>query len=192
MKGFRIALMLVLSVPVITGCAGNLYTHTNPESACILDENDKCTGTYRGIFVRPLKMVEEFYILDRILASDGKVTHFMGGPSGQACLPINMSEKKLVADPDNAHIVEYDPAFFETAEFSIALSPLGTVTSAGTKTTPGGKALVEAFTGLATTVKTLNHGAVSSAEAKNLTGKDVTPVTMAIPACSHGRLIRPE
>ncbi len=180
-KIYAFTLPLLGSV-ILSGCAGNLYTHTAKDSACI-KKNQKCTGTYNGIFYRPLIKHTETYMQDRILNSKGEVTHFAGGAGNKACVPTAVTEEKLIPDPDNQFVVQYDPAFFETSTFTVKLSAQGTLTEVGTSSTPGGKSLVDSFTGLATTIKTLNHGVATSSFVGDPSDKLL---------CSHGKVFLPQ
>ncbi|MDO6447263.1 hypothetical protein Q4493_15950 [Colwellia sp. 1_MG-2023] len=179
-------LQILTSIAVVTGllsgCAGNLYTHTSKSSTCVEDDG-KCTGVYKGITYRPLLKYTETYTQDRVLDSKGVVTHFAGADGDKACVPTVVTEEKLIPDPDNEYMIQYDPAFFETSTFTVKLSPLGTLSEVGTSSTPGGKALVESFTGLATTIKTLNHGPVSSSFVDDSSNKLL---------CSHGKVFLSE
>jgi len=118
-------------------------------------------------------------VQDRILNSKGEITHFASATGDKACIPTRVTEEKLIPDPNNQYLVQYDPAFFETSTFSVKLSPQGTLSEVGTTSTPGGKSLVESFTGLATTVKMLNHGPEKSQLVEDFENK---------PLCSHGRI----
>ena len=180
-KSYWLTLPVFASI-ILSGCAGNLYTHTTKDSACVKDSGS-CSGTYKGVFYRPLIKHSETYMQDRILNSKGEVTHFAGGAGDKACVPTAVTEEKLIPDPDKEYVVQYDPAFFETSTFTVKLSAQGTLSEVGTSSTPGGKSLVDSFTGLATTIKTLNHGVVSSSFVGDPAGK---------PLCSHGKVFLPE
>jgi len=184
MKIFGVLLISVSGGVLLSGCAGNLYTHTIKDSACVV-ESGKCSGKYNGVLFRPLIKHSETYMQDRILNAKGEVTHFAGASGDKECVPTSVTEEKLIPDPDpdNLHVVEYDSAFFETSTFSVKLSAQGTLSEVGTSSTPGGKSLVESFTGLATTIKTLNHGVATSSFLGDPSNKLL---------CSHGKVFLPE
>lgn len=178
MKKVNVLFFLLLGAIILSGCAGNLYTHTKKDSACVKD-NQECKGTYNGVLYRPLVKYKETYTQDRILNLKGEVTHFLSGAGDKACVPITVTEEKLIPDPDNQYVVQYDPAFFETSTFTVKLSAQGTLSEVGTSSTPGGKSLVDSLTGLATTIKTLNHGVAMTSDNE---GKGNSPL------CSHGKV----
>ncbi|MEN7344288.1 MAG: hypothetical protein AAAFM81_15155 [Pseudomonadota bacterium] len=164
----------------LSGCAGQLYTHTNPNTAC---KDGDCKGTYPGVLFHPLTVKKSVYLQDRILNSKGELTHWITGPDGKKCLPTVVEESKLVADTTQQWLVRYDAAFFESSTFNVELKPDGTLSKVGASSTPGGKALVDSLVSLATTVKTLNHGQVEAFVEQD-------PAT-ADPLCSHGKLSLP-
>jgi len=152
---------LVVMMSLLSACSGNLYTYKNPQNACVM-KDDTCSGKYEGILYRPLIKDDQTFLRDRILDAKGVLTHYVGADDGKACFPIMVTETKLIPDPDNEYLVQYDSAFFEESKFSVKLTPQGTLSEIGSSSTPGGKALVDSFVGIATTVKTLNHGAVKA------------------------------
>lgn len=175
----RLISFITIFCAMLSGCAGSLYTHTNVSSACI-NQNGKCTGVYEGVLYRPLIKYTETYLQDRILNSEGDITHFANAKNSEkSCIPTRVEEEKLIPDPDNQYLVQYDPAFFETSTFTVKLSPQGTLSEVGTTSTPGGKSLVESFTGLATTIKMLNHGPEKPQSLDDVENR---------PFCSHGRI----
>jgi len=175
-------ILISAAIFFLSGCAGNLYTYSNKDAACV-KEDEKCAGKYKGVLYRPLIKHEETYIQDRILNAKGEVTHFSGAEGKKECVPTEVTEERLIPDPDNEYVVQYDSAFFETSTFSVKLSPLGTLNQVGTSSTPGGKALIESFIGLAATIKTLNHGVTSSSYIGDHSNKLL---------CSHGKISIPK
>jgi len=171
-------LSLVPVALMLNGCSGSLYTYTNAEDACI-KENGICTK-YEGVLYRPLELRVDKYIQDKILNAEGEVTHFAGGVGDKSCEPTEVTEEKLAPSLTKEYLIQYDSAFFETSEFSVDLSANGTLSKVGTSSTPGGKSLIESFTGLATSARTFTHGYKSEKLIND--GKTVAPL------CSHGRI----
>jgi hypothetical protein len=172
--------LFVLFFALLYGCSGTLYTYINKDDACV-KANGVCTNKYEGILYRPLVLQEDTYIQDKILNSKGEVTHFAGGDGEKKCIPTRVKEQKLVPDLTREYIVQYDSAFFETSEFSIDLNANGTLSKVGTTSTPGGKALVESLTSLATSARTFTH-AYQPADLDAVAG------VSAAPFCSHGKI----
>jgi len=177
MKNICIIFTLTLTL-FLSACAGKLYTHTDIKKQC----GASCNGSYEGVFVRPLVPYRITFDQDRILDGEGKLTHFSGGSEGKNCEPIRYTEIKLIPDPLNQNLVQYDSAIFESSTFSVKLTEAGTLSEVGTSSTPGGKALSESLIGLATTIKILNHGHDATKS-----GNKLKP--LPIPSCSHGRKV---
>ncbi|MCW8877947.1 MAG: hypothetical protein OQK04_14910 [Kangiellaceae bacterium] len=152
------------------------------DTACV-EENEKCNGTYNVILYWPLIKHSETFVQDRILNAKGEVTHFASREGDKGCISNSVTEEKLIPDPDTLYGVQYAPAFSETSTFTVKLSALGTLSEAGTTSTPGGKSLVESFTRLATTIKIPNHVPVETSSVGDSKSK---------PMCSHGKILLPK
>ncbi|WP_315983109.1 hypothetical protein [Aliamphritea spongicola] len=113
MKTVYIKIIAVLSLIVLTGCSGKLYTNQNLSEACIKDENKKCMDKYEGVFVYPWKSVLTTYKHDKVLDNKGNVIMFAGGPDGKACLPVDMQETVTYPDYDSKYLIQYDSAFLK-------------------------------------------------------------------------------
>jgi len=163
----------------LSACSGTLSTITEIEKACLEFDGSRCVR-YAGIIVRPLKKQPRRYIRDKILKTDGTVTHFENGAGAAGCQPVLIEEEVLAPALDEEYVIQYDPALFEIAEFSVNLNANGTISSVGTKSTSGGKTAADTLSVLATTGKLLSHG--QGTDAKSNAGR----AAPAMPACSHG------
>lgn len=174
-----IVVLLLLMALAASGCSGRLYTHTNIEEGCLLKDG-VCKETYKGVLYHPLTPQTRKFVRDRILDNEGNVTHHMHGGAATKCDPVAMVATVLAPD-QRTHLLQYDSAFFETSKFTVAMFQNGALSSVGTESTPGGKALVESLEILSGFVTGVEGDA---AEQELMDDQFVT----GAPWCSHGEL----
>lgn len=170
----------IAAATVLTGCAGQLYIHTDKSTACVIVDGE-CTK-YKGVPFYPLKEVKQHYLYDRVLDAKGNIVRHFGHPeTDKQCTAFIREESAMVPDYEKTYVAEYVPEWFETVAFTVSLSDKGTLSSIGANSTPGGKALADTLIATTTKVRELSHGF----KAANFV-PDVTQIST--PLCSAGKI----
>lgn len=165
----------------LVGCSGSIIVHENAETACV-------DGRCEGVKFYQLVPTTEHYYLDRITGKDGALTHWAGGPDDKRCMPVLMTETKLLPS-SKASVITYDAQPFETSKFSVELAANGTLAKAGGESTPGAKMAADTLSTIATSAKTLRDSNVLGAEPKSMSWVDpLEAMASGEVLCSGGRV----
>ncbi|MCK8664856.1 hypothetical protein M1M11_08160 [Pseudomonas azerbaijanoccidens] len=163
------------------GCSGKIVNYMDARQGC-----DK--GVCDGIFYYRLTQHTTKYYQDKIVDKDGNVLRFSGGSGDKSCVPVEITEVKLVPE-EHPSLITYKPGIFEDSKFNVGLGASGNITSVGVDATSGAKAAIEAVSTIASTAKVLKT------DANILAGKQppqwVSPTDQPVagaPYCNAGRI----
>ena len=148
-------IVILISVLLISGCSGTIYTVKNPKFV---------DGKTKGVLFYGYKPVEKKVLFDRIRhPKTGYITHSMYAvpDSKEYCSPNVITKKVIEADYDTVYALKYEPGLFETNKFAVTLEK-GTLASVNSESTPGVKTAVESLQGIATLREDILDGFVKA------------------------------
>lgn len=134
-----------LIAAIMGGCSGKIVNYMDARQGC-----DR--GVCDGIFYYRLTQHTTKYYQDKIVDKDGNVLRFSGGSGDKSCVPIEITEVKLVPE-EHPSLITYKPGIFEDSKFNVGLGASGNITSVGVDATSGAKAAIEAVSTIASTAK---------------------------------------
>lgn len=140
--------LVVLSIGLLAGCAGKLYTIENPKP--------DSSGRINGVIVyQPKPMV---FVIETTQAQD-KNGNVVGESESEEkpCKPVRSFEVVSVPDYTKPYAVGYDAALFESYKFSLELDK-GVITKVNNDSTSGAKDVLDVFKGILGTAKDLVKG----------------------------------
>jgi hypothetical protein len=139
--GFMKYLLVVLSLGLLAGCAGKVYTTENPKP-------DSC-GRINGVIVyQPKPMI---FVIETTQAQD-KNGNVVGSSDERTCKPVKSFEVVSVPDYTKPYAVGYDAALFSSHKFSLELDK-GVITKVNNESTSAAKDTVDVVKGVLGTAK---------------------------------------